>query len=262
MKNLKPLEILKIHNQVLQDVVIESTIETNDIYIAKSFLNNDWYDTLSFDSNKIDFNVLKTEINKLKNKGIDFSIYLPHKFVEKNTKLITSLQIKLNGEDVYMFKKIETSDLFSKEVNGVEIAQLTQEYYSQFINLVNEIHGNEMGWSKAQAMSELLVKSSSVDSTNKFVKIYVAKVNNRVVAYASAIASLDMNLIYFTFDGVKNEFRRQKIYSALNYERVKFALQKGINQSYVITGREGKAYQGLLKQGYENIAEFDYFTLE
>lgn len=157
-----------------------------------------------------------------------------------------------------VLKKIpDTLKLISNEI---QVELVNKESFNDYKKLINEIHGDEMGWSATYRFSDRMFKVQEANSSNeKQVELFLAYFQDKPVGYCSSITSKELNTTYLTASGVLSKYRGKGIYSYMVSSRLNSAKELGIQTAYVITGQEGSSWHVAKKFGYEEIGKFKYY---
>lgn len=253
------LSMYKTHLNLLNGILISDIEEYPGFLIVKSYLNDNWYDSITItDPDILNWENLISKADHLNETGIDYALYFPSEFRDALESPISSSFKRVGGDTYLLLKKIPDLEFpISKEI---QIKAVDTESFKDYKDLIEEIHGNEMGWPAATSFSDRMFKVQESNSSNeKQVELFVAYINNRPVGYCSTISSKELNITYLTASGVLSEFRGKGIFSSIISSRLRSAREQGIESAYIITGQESKSWYVAKKLGYVEVGNFEYY---
>jgi len=253
------ISICKTHLELLKGILVSSIEEYPGFLVVKSYLNDNWYDSITITNPKLlDWDFLMTVANNLKETGIDYALYFPIEFLPVLIPLLDSTFKRVGGDSYMVITKIPgTFTSISKEI---QIELVTKENFNDYKALINEIHGNEMGWPATKRFSDRMFKVQEANSSNeKQVELFLAYYHDKPVGYSSSITSKELSTTYLTASGVLSEYRGKGIYSSMISSRLNKAIELGLQTAYVITGQEGSSWNVAKKFGYEEVGKFEYY---
>lgn len=199
-----------------------------------------------------------TRAQELKETGVDYALYFPFDFLTALKPILGSTFKRVGGDSYMVLTKIpDTLKLISNEI---QVKVVNKESFNDYKKLINEIHGNEMGWPATSRFSDKMFNVQESNSSNeKQVGLFLAYYHAKPVGYCSSITSKELNTTYLTASGVLSEYRGKGIYSYMVSSRLNSAKELGIQTAYVITGQESASWHAAKKFGYEELGKFEYY---
>lgn len=255
------------HFTLLKNVIIKSIEYKDGLMIARSYLNDNWYDAVTPIETVASLDLYKVEnvIRSLQDEKLHFSFYVEsaqEQYVRDN---FTFLDVNnYDSGDAHLVKNIsdENIDNYPLPRSDIEIRSVTPDLFETYQSLVSQVHGNEEGWAAAPRFAELIFKAQEDSDIEQIVKAYVAFYQGEPAGYAAGIYSKEMDIAYQANSGVLQDFRRKGIYKALVNYRVKKAIELGISNIYVVTGQESNSWHAAIKNGYAEVARYEYFQVK
>jgi len=236
--------------------------EKNGLITGTSFLNHHWYDAISPINNlsEVDIKILDESLAELKQRDIDFAFYVNSNDKELVNNNLEQLQLKHNGGDAHMLRNLKgyPSKTLNK-IEGLVLKPVDDSNFRVYRKLIEEVHGDESGLTVAGDLAEVLFKASKNKEIEQKVITLLAFVDDKPAGYSAAIYSRELNLAYLTNSGVTQEFRRRGIHSQMVNYRIKKAEKLGISRIYVITGQDSNSWRSVQKQGFEEVARYEYY---
>lgn len=249
----------KTHLNLLNGILISDIEEYPGLLVVKSYLNDNWYDSITItDTGMLNWETLRSKEEQLKASNIDYALYFPSEFRDALESQIRYSFKRVGGDTYLLLKKIPAVVFpISKDI---QIKAVNTESFKDYKGLIEEIHGNEMGWPAANRFSDRMFKIKESNSSNeKQVELFVAYIKNKPVGYCSTISSKELNITYLTASGVLSEFRGKGIFSSIICSRLKSSREQGIESAYIITGQESKSWYVAKKLGYIEVGNFEYY---
>lgn len=253
------ISLYRTHLELLKGILVSSIEEYPGFLVVKSYLNDNWYDSITITNPKLlDWGFLMTVANNLKELGIDYALYFPIEFLTFLKPLLGSTFKRVGGDSYMVLKKIP--DTLKPLSNEIQIKLVNKENFKDYMELIDEIHGNEMGWPATKRFSDRMFETQESNQSNeKQVELFLAYYNDKPVGYSSSITSKELSITYLTASGVLSEYRCKGIYSNMVSSRLNSAKELGIQTAYVITGQEGSSWHVAKIFGYEEVGKFEYY---
>jgi len=253
------LSIYKTHLKLIDGILISNIEEYPGFLVIKSHLNDNWYDSITITNpSLVNWDNLRSNANQLKENRIDYALYFPLEFLKDLEPRIGSTFKRVGGDSYLVLKKV--SNISNPTTSELVIKPVSIKNFSDYKDLINEIHGKEMGWPAASSFGDRMfkVQESNLYSEKK-VELFVAYYEGIPVGYSSSITSKELNITYLTASGVLSKYRGKGIYTQMVSSTLSTAKEQGIDSAYVITGQESKSWNVARRLGYEEIGRFEYY---
>ncbi len=257
------VELFEQHLKLHEGPIYKELRQEGGLWLARSHINYHWYDLISpaVSLEELDWQKVRQTVEEWKNAKVNFAFYINQTDQVEFEQHLNELGLKHNGGDAHMLRDLESSPLGEPptEILGFELKTVTTENFPAYKQLVEEIHGKEVWLAVAGEFAEMLFSASQNQDQSNKTRIYLGYMHEKPISYAAAIYSTELNIAYLTNSGVHPEYRRRGIHTQMVYGRTKKAVELGISQIYVITGQESDSWHSIQKQGYNEMARYEYY---
>lgn len=249
------IQIYQTHLKLLDGIIVSEVENYNGFLVVKSYLNDNWYDAITItDPLKFDLKELIRLEKDLIKDNINYALYFPSDFLTQIQGLVTEGYRRVGGDAYLLLNDLQYSTLLP----NIEIVEVSEDSFETYKELIEQIHGREMGWPASSKFADIMFKKQQIVS-KKSVHLNLAFFDGKAVGYSTSITSKEMGLIYLTSSGVLGDYRGKGIYTTMVNYAINKAIKQGIKSAYVITGQESKSWHASKKLGYIEVGRFEYY---